>query len=235
MWPIAAAERNDRSALKERFFGFRPLHARTLREVVEVVAILIAGLWGLYVFVYENRIKPAFETPTPSFSVSMRHVGNDGDLAVIRVDETIRNPGPVEVHFLGYSLTVLGSKVVALQSPQPPDAQPLENDLEAYNRYARQEPVYRQAFVTNLGDPRTSHDLIVQPDQTTSFSKEFYVPRRRFDRLTAWVIAIYTQTDARVPTTLTIRPSGLPHFQLPADSSVVEINAPVAELDIKAE
>ncbi len=46
--------------------------------------------------------------PTPTFTVSMRHVGNDGPFSVVRVTETIHNIGTVRVHFVGRSLTVLG-------------------------------------------------------------------------------------------------------------------------------
>jgi hypothetical protein len=52
---------------------------RTIREVVEVVAILAAGFWAFYVFIYENRIKPLFSQPEINVSATMektsRHAG----------------------------------------------------------------------------------------------------------------------------------------------------------------
>ena len=35
----------------------------TMRSVVEIVAIVAAGFWALYVFAYEQRSKPASEPP----------------------------------------------------------------------------------------------------------------------------------------------------------------------------
>lgn len=221
--------------MMQRLFGLRPLHSRTLREIVEVVAILLAGIWALYVFVYENRIKPTLAPPTPSISVEMRHVGKDGELAVIRIDESIRNPGPAEVHFLAYSLTVIGSKVVGLASPRPPTAQPFENELQAYYAYSQKEPVFRDAFVTYLGDPRSGRGLFVEPGQTTTLSSEFYVPSHRFEHLTAWVVAVYSKSATKIPTTLRIKPSGLPQFEKAVAAPTYQINAPIAELDLKAE
>lgn len=221
--------------MKERFLGLRPLHARTLRELAEVLAIVLAGLWALYVFVYENRIKPALQPPTPSFSVKMSHVGNDGGLAVVQVDESIQNPGSAEVYFLGYSVTVLGSNVIPLESPAPEKRQTLKSKLQAFYAYSRPQAVYRNAFVTSQGDPRATSGLSVQPGQTTTFSNEFYVPLRRFDHLTAWIKAVYTNSSTSTATTFTIEPSGLPRFRFPANAPVYEISTPVAELDLVAQ
>ena len=35
-----------------------------VRDVVEVIAIVAAGIWAFYVFAYENRIKPSISNPT---------------------------------------------------------------------------------------------------------------------------------------------------------------------------
>ena len=145
-------------------FGHRRLHAGRVREIVEVAAILLAGLWALYVFVYENRIKPALAPPTLSIDVQMRHVGNDGNLAVVRIDETIRNPGTTAVFFLGHAITVLGSNAIALKSSQPATADSTSNELQAYYRYTTPEPIFRDAFVTQQGDPKTGLVEFVTPD-----------------------------------------------------------------------
>ncbi|HTX58346.1 MAG TPA: hypothetical protein VMH02_01630 [Verrucomicrobiae bacterium] len=199
------------------------------------MAILLAGLWALYVFVYDNHIRPSLAAPTPSFTVAMRHAGNDGGLAVIRLDETIRNPGPAEVNFLGYSITVIGSKIAPLASPRLVESGALESELAGYGGYSEREPVYRNAFVTAQGAPKSGEGLLVEPGQTTTIGKEFYVPRRRFDHLTAWLVAVYTRSEGEIPTTLTIEPSGLPRFRVPENVPTVFVSTPIAELDLKAE
>lgn len=222
--------------MKQLLSRVRPLHVRTSREVVEVVAILLAGFWALYVFVYENRIKPTLAPPIPSVSVTIRHTGNDGGLAVIRLDDTISNPGGMTVHFLGYALTVLASNVTATSSRQPATTDGLTNNLRAYYRYSRAVPVFREAFVTHSGDPRTPRDLVVEPGQTLKFNTEFYVPLKRFDHLTAWVNAVYTKSSATIPTTMTIKPSGLPQFTTrTTPTEFYGIGSPIADLDLKGE
>jgi hypothetical protein len=210
-------------------------HTRTLRDVVEVAAILVAGIWALYVFVYENRIVPALAPPTPSISVELRHVGNDGNLAVIRLVETIHNPGPTEVYFLGYAVTVFGDRVIASPSRQPAKASIEQNDLEAYNTYSPQIPIFREAFVTAQGNRNSGRGMQLEPLQTETTNKEFYVPRSGFDRLTARVVAVYVKSADAIPTTLVITPSGLADFQTPANLPIYRLSAALSELDLKAE
>ena len=221
--------------MKERIRSFQFRHARMVREIVEVVAIVLAGLWALYVFVYENGIRPELAPPTPSFSIAMRHVGNHGSLAVIRLDETIRNVGVAPVMFLAYSVTVVGSTVVPLASPQRPLTARSSNDLTAYYRFGRRAAVYRDAFVTEQGGAAEGRGLFVNPGQTTVLSREFYAPRERFDHLTAYIVAVYVNSTARIPTTMTIKPDGVPQFSYSSRAPVEEISAPLADVDLMAE
>jgi hypothetical protein len=221
--------------MRQRFLGLRPLHARTLREIVEVIAILLAGMWALYVFVFENEIRPAFAPPTPSFTVEMRHVGDDRNLAVVRVEVTLRNPGSADVKFLGYSLTALGSKVDGVASPRPAASDPFDNKLEAYNTYSKAEPVFRDAFVTSQGNPKASRGLFLNAGQTTTLFDEFYVPKGRFDRLVAWLISDYTNSGAIIPTQLAIKSDGRPKFTTDGKSPIWSISAPLAALDLRAQ
>jgi hypothetical protein len=221
--------------MPDRFLGLRPLHTRALREIAEVAAILLAGIWALYVFVFENEIRPAFAPPTPSFAVEMRHVGNDRNLEVIRIGVTLHNPGSANVNFLSYSITVLGSKVVAATSPLPATGDVFNNRLEAYNSYSKGVPVFRDAFVTSQGNPQANRGLFLNPGQTQMISYEFYVPKGRFDRLVAWIIADYTNSSAVIPTELSIRPSGLPRFTKLGKIPFIGIAAPVNELDLRAQ
>jgi len=208
-----------------------------LRDVVEVAAIILAGAWALYVFVYQNGIKPGLAPPSLSFSVAMRRVGDDGSLAVVRVDETIHNDGSVRAHFLGHSLTVFGSRVIALNSPAPATSKSYSNVLAAYFAYSKEQPVFRDAFVTQLGDPSTGVDMFVEPGETLQYNVEFYVPRGRFDRLTTYIASLFTKDDAKpTPTTMTIDRSGRPRFHISPRAALptVEYNAVVGEIDLKA-
>ncbi len=67
---------------------------RAVRDLAEVIAIVAAGMWALYIFVYEQRIKPALQQPavntyvnvrstvagTKQFIILTRHFDNVGDV-----------------------------------------------------------------------------------------------------------------------------------------------------------
>ncbi|MGB8627603.1 MAG: hypothetical protein WCD03_15755 [Candidatus Cybelea sp.] len=40
--------------------------------MVEIVAIVLAGAWAFYVFIYENRIKPSFTDLQTDVSATMQ-------------------------------------------------------------------------------------------------------------------------------------------------------------------
>jgi hypothetical protein len=208
-----------------------------IRDVVEVIAFLLAGAWAIYVFVYQNRIEPGFAQPALSMTMTMRHVGNDGPLAVIRIDETLRNTSPVRVHFLGDSVTVIGSRIVPLASPQAAAATTTQNQLQAYYSMIDSEPVFRYAFVTALGDPNTGKDLFLQPGEEVPNSYEFYVPRNKFARLEAYISVAFTKYDAKlIPTKMVIRKSGLVRFDSDKDAPpIIYYSAPLTELDLRGE
>jgi hypothetical protein len=208
--------------------------SRLIRDVAEVVAIVLAGAWAIYTFAWQNLLVPAIKPPSLDATVQMRHVGNEGSLDVIRIDETLRNTGINKVHFIGYSVTVLGERVLPSATPQPAQTDDGSNELQPYYTFSKPTVVYRDAFLTQLANPALGRDLFLFPGQVTALSREFYVPRVKFTRLVAWMVITYTKDDSRtIPTTMTIEPSGRPHFDSQAHDGVVfMMNEPLAELDL---
>jgi hypothetical protein len=208
--------------------------SRLIRDVAEVVAIVLAGTWAIYTFAWQNLLVPAIRPPSLEATVQMRHVGNNGSLAVIRIDETLRNTGINTVHFLGYSITVLGTRVRASATPQAAQTPDGGNVLEPYYTFSKPVVVYRDAFITQLANPTVGRDLFLFPGQVATLTREFYVPRAKFQRLVTWLVATYTKDERHtIPTTMTIEPSGRPHFESRAPEDVVLMyNEPLAELDL---
>lgn len=209
-------------------------HSRLLRDLVEVCAIIAAGGWALYVFLYQNTIVPSFAAPSLTFALHLRHVGDDGSLDVVRLDETIRNIGSVPVYFLAHSVTVLGTNVAARRTPAT-STNLANTELYVYSSFTSPKVVYRDIVVTNLGDPRSTRGMFLEPGQELSLSREFYVPRTLFSRLQAFLVATFTKngTDTN-PTTAQISKSGIPHF-VERQNNIYQIGEPAAEIDLKAE
>jgi hypothetical protein len=195
--------------------GHRHDRVRLVRDLVEITAIVIAGFWAFYVFAYENRIKPSFTDPQLEFSVTMTQVVEHNGLIGIQVNNETKNVGKLRARLLGYALWVTGRKISP--SLRAPEALSSSNRLEfrsGFYRESRRVAVYGYGYVTSLGDPSTTADLTLDPDDDQKSQDVFYVPRDDFDVLEAYLLVRYTKFDKTViPTTLALGSDGLPVFK----------------------
>jgi hypothetical protein len=83
----------------------------TVRDVVEILAIVAAGVWAFYTFVYENQIKPANSQPVAQVESSLTRLGEKNGLIAVQSHLEIKNVGQAEIWLYGISETVLGSTV----------------------------------------------------------------------------------------------------------------------------
>ena len=191
-----------------------------VRDVVEIVAILAAGIWAFYVFVYENRIKPSLLQPDVTISGSMQRVGQVRGLDAIQLTVTANNVGTMAVKFLAYSLTVVGNRVVESTTASRPLHSPFADQFQRHFRVERPVTVYRRAYLTHDADPRSQQGLNIQPGATSRSDMDFYVPHGRYDRLLAiFAGRIQRQADPPLKTTMTIGPDGIPVIGGPTNSS----------------
>jgi len=187
---------------------------RITRDLVEIVAILVAGLWAFYVFAYENRIKPSFTNPQVEFNATMSKGAARNGMVSVTLDTEIRNAGQVPAHVIGYAVWVYGRRISPLDRPQPVSNRTARLDLDgAYYRLSRRTPVFGHGYITALGDPATKADLRLQPGDDEKAQDVFFVPVHHFDLLEVYIHARFTKDDSRViPTKLVIGRSGLPTF-----------------------
>jgi len=80
------------------------------RHLVEIVALVIAGVWGIYVFVYQERIKPASEAPDVQFSLTADHAPAGLNKELITVSPVWHNAGTISAAVDGYILNVYGER-----------------------------------------------------------------------------------------------------------------------------
>ena len=122
--------------------------------MVEIVAIVLAGAWAFYVFIYENRIKPSFTDLQTDVSATMQKTSQrDGATGVLLKTE-FRNSGTVRFYFVGYAVTVTGWKMTL--SPRPTNDPHIRDSQHTYFRLSRPTSVYGFGFITQLGDPKSA-------------------------------------------------------------------------------
>ena len=90
-----------------------PTRAEQVRTAVEIVAILAAGLWALYTFVYEQRIKPLSEAPEFSVPTSVDQGPTENGVVFLTVHKRLENTGNVPIDIAAEALSVYGEKIVS--------------------------------------------------------------------------------------------------------------------------
>jgi hypothetical protein len=203
-----------------------------VRDTVEVVAIIAAGLWAFYVFIYENRILPTFAQPEVNFSASLQKISRHNGLIGVRIETDLHNVGTVRAHFLGQATAVLGERVQPLASPRPPNRTFETLQAEPFFRASEERIVYENANLTSLGDARVKQDNALEPGADQRFEAIFYVPQDRFDRLKVFMLGRFTRYDDKViPTQLVVSKDGLPSLR-GSHTDVYQFSTFVTELDL---
>ncbi|MBV8638831.1 MAG: hypothetical protein JO322_12180 [Candidatus Eremiobacteraeota bacterium] len=208
----------------------------TVRDVVEIVAILAAGIWAFYVFAYENRIKPSMANPDIDVTASMQKISERNGLIAVSLHVQFRNIGTVRADLLAAAINVYGQRVLETEPRAGREAHPLRYVFAGYCKTGPLVPVYSNAYVTHHGDPATTEYTDVDPGSTLDDYWTFYVPRGRFDLLTLSIDAPYTKyLDSSFPTQLITTPQGDVRVVVNGDHSKIEQynTIPVTSLDLR--
>ena len=80
----------------------------TFRHIIEGVAIVAAGLWAFYTFIYQERIKPASEPAALSETISVQRLGRDEKREILGVTFTYRNAGKTEIDIAADAYDIVG-------------------------------------------------------------------------------------------------------------------------------
>lgn len=89
-----------------------PTRGEQIRTLVEVVAILAAGIWALYTFVYEQRIKPLSEPAEFSVPTTVTQGPTVNGVVFLTIHKHLENTGNVPIDVAAEALSVYGEKLV---------------------------------------------------------------------------------------------------------------------------
>jgi hypothetical protein len=95
-----------------------PTRAERIRTGVEIVAIIAAGIWALYTFVYEQRIKPLAEAPAFTVSTPVDQSPVRNGVVFLTIHKRIENTGNVPIDLAAEALSVYGERIVPRRRPE---------------------------------------------------------------------------------------------------------------------
>lgn len=192
----------------------RPSHRAiaTLRDIVEVVAILAAGAWAIYTFVYEQRIKPAGEPPSLVLSGSLQRAGERSGMIQMVYHAVLRNNGQTRVYVIAQAIVAEGLRYTPQGTPATRTLQPGLTEFTRSARVSVSKPIYIVQQMSTYENAAYPGGYDIDPGETVPFSGIFLVRKGDFDAVALSGSIGYTKYRGVYPTKVTALPGGALHF-----------------------
>ncbi len=190
-----------------------------IKPIVEVIAILAAGVWAFYQFIYTDKIAPFLRTPSLSVQTSLAKLGTRDGWIAVQATDTIVNDSKIRVRVLARSENLFGLRVVkqpALGAYTP--ARGLWNVNTEYH-YARPQLLQSHALLFTGNAQANNRRWWLDPGDVVRHTTIFFVPRGKFDVLQLDTNLQYTKY-AGSPPFHTFTQAGGAHVLRPASNCV---------------
>ena len=161
----------------------------TLNSAVQTLAIVLAGAWGVYTFVYEAKIAPGLAPPSVSVTSTLERVGQRGNLVAIRSTVTRTNVGQAEVRVLGLTYNVVGVRTRFGEAPAAgamPEQLPRSSTIAQARYYDEPEGgevILRHGVLFEGAPALPSERSALNPGEAVSRDLIFYADPSRFDSI----------------------------------------------------
>jgi|GEM_PF-3428756 len=165
-----------------------------VRHAVEAIAIVAAGLWAIYVFVYQESIKPALEPPALQMTATFQPGAVSGGVRVAQLNVTLENTGHTETDVYGETIAVFGDRFeLAAKRARGPDT--IESGQVIDDRTVVTTPpelVYAYARLRDAAAGGLSGTHIsLEPGERITLSWSIAVKEGRFDEMRAALEVAY--------------------------------------------
>jgi hypothetical protein len=196
----------------------------TLNSAVQTLAIVLAGAWGVYTFVYEAKIAPGLAPPSVSVTSALERVGERDGMVAIRSTVTRTNVGQAEVRVLGLTYNVVGVRTRFGEGAAAAGAMPGELPASSTVAQARHydepeggEVILRHGVLFEGATALPSEPSALNPGEAVSRDLVFYADPARFDSIRFLVELSYAKTS-EPPVPLA--------FEVPLDGRIAAVPGP---------
>lgn len=179
--------------------------ADTINNITQTIALMAAGAWAVYTFIYQQQIAPALAPPTLTLTSTLEKAGQRGDLTAIRCAVTRTNVGQSGVRVLGitYNLTGIKERFLAGGAVNLAFTNPL-TDVGKVNRTLYQGEPERQEVIQKIGTLFAGAHAQgipseLNPEESISRDMVVYADRSKFDRVQMHVSLVYVSLSDPAP------------------------------------
>ena len=161
-----------------------------IRGYLEIAAILAAGCWAFYTFVYQEQLKPAQEPPSATLDVDLKRTKTTPSVDYIEVGYTMRNTSKGDIDVICDALNVYGERIDPKKRPIPDSVSSSDMTID------RSVPIGRSTLVYGSGILRdgaqhghVGYHVSMRPRDTIRFAELIRLPHGMYDQLEARAIA----------------------------------------------
>ena len=173
-----------------------PSRVEHWRHLVEIAALTIAAIWGFYVFIYQERIKPAHEPAELQTIVSVDHTRLQSNKEFIKVGVRMKNIGRTPLELGGLIVNVYGVKYTSQTGEHV--EKPLNGILEISHGFVPRDPSLQYTFADTWKAPSAEFPetfvFAISPG-AFDFVKIDYMVCWARPRSKPWPVAVVHQPD----------------------------------------
>ena len=155
--------------------------AELWRHVIEIVAFIVAAGWAFYVFIYQERIKPANTPPQRQVVVTLSHQQVHSGSEFVSVVFEIHNIGTVRFRLAGYVVNAYGYRY--LRRITQTITKSLNGNTTTLDRsLAETRPVLLQSVYAKFANfDSTRTPAILSPGVDVKLKFAFGIPHGAYD------------------------------------------------------
>ena len=196
----------------------------TFRHFVEAAAIVAAGAWAFYTFVYQEKLKPASQPAALTLNIEMSAVGRTPLHDVVGVKLSFHNAGQTEIDIAADGFSIWGERFgsrVVTRKHEADGTDTYEHDLAIVSKtVVRSSMELRDRAVGGYA----GNHIVLEPADNETIELTVVLPHHAYDLLYARVVAVPVKTSetAKIPVTVEHRKDGSYWLALPHESDANE-------------
>ena len=180
-----------------------PSRVEHWRHLIEIAALAIAAIWGFYVFVYQERIKPASEPAELQALVSVDSAPLKSDKEFVRVGIRMKNIGQAPLELAGVVVNAYGVTYSAHLGEHVEE--PQSGIVEISRAFLPGVPQLQYTFADRWKPFGSSRVVGLQPGAEFPETFVFAVPPRAFDVVKIDYIVCWARPGSTVWPIRTVR------------------------------
>jgi hypothetical protein len=167
----------------------------TFRHIIEAVAIVVAGIWAFYTFIYQEKIKPANEPASLDIAIAVHRLGRDQHRDILGITIHLHNSGKSEIDVAADAYNVWGEKFASRESVVLRGRAPWRNYTHALPRVSQRIVKAVVELRERAVGGRPGFNIILEPDAQEDVGDVIVLPRGEYDLVHAQAIAIPIKTS----------------------------------------